>query len=684
MAVDVDKRVQTTYTVVDRATGNIMRIAQAQKALGKASANSKRMLQGMGAAQAKATQRIAAGEKATTRATGATRKASRAQRQFRSEINNVRYSFIGMTAAALGFFAAMETRKIIKISDAFEQTRVSVAGTLQALGFSKDFEAAMNISAAAMEKIRIQAALLPGEANEYVEVFQLGLAGMRGALKGSLQDIVNFSGHYTALAKSMNVDAPQAGRDLALMLAPERGRAGAMVKTFRQMLSTMKELPGHANLTAKAFNDMSQQARGDLMLKTLEKRKDQIEAAKQTWDAHAGAMKSNIDLIRRIGGAPLFEGMKKALEAMNNRLIDMNTGELKDTMKVIIGIGEGISRGIVAGMGAAVDMAKKLYEWTNKAITAMKDSPGMKAGSAVGAAAGVGALAMGATGPMGAAIAGIVDFASRTEAVTVVFAELMRMSEMMLTPFTALTNAAVLVSGLIGDVLEGALAGFISMITDTVGPVLGFFAGILNEGAVLFQAIRPALLELWKAVGNLFGAIGKFLNPIIRILGTALLGIFKIVRWMLTPVLDGLVTAVMAIITVLGEFIKAMGRFLGALADDFEDLTGVKTSTGGKTDKDMPGGAPKDWIKEFFMGFKSDTKPGPDLDLSGVPIPQTPGARGGGGRAYQDFRYSRFTIDQKFAEGFDPDRIAVAFANDLGKVGETKLQSGFEPLFGIQ
>lgn len=35
-----------------------------------------------------------------------------------------------------------------------------------------------------------------------------------------------------------------------------------------------------------------------------------------------------------------------------------------------------------------------------------------------------------------------------------------------------------------------------------------------------------------------------------------------------------------------------------------------------------------------------------------------------------DFRGSRFDIKQAFAPGFDPDRIAVAFANDLARVGE--------------
>lgn len=49
-----------------------------------------------------------------------------------------------------------------------------------------------------------------------------------------------------------------------------------------------------------------------------------------------------------------------------------------------------------------------------------------------------------------------------------------------------------------------------------------------------------------------------------------------------------------------------------------------------------------------------------------------------------DFRNSRFDIQQRFAEGFDPDRVAVAFTNDLASLADRKLQSGFSPVFAIR
>ncbi len=44
-----------------------------------------------------------------------------------------------------------------------------------------------------------------------------------------------------------------------------------------------------------------------------------------------------------------------------------------------------------------------------------------------------------------------------------------------------------------------------------------------------------------------------------------------------------------------------------------------------------------------------------------------------------DFRFSRFDIKQEFAEGFDPDRIAVAFSTDLARLGEFKMRASTSP-----
>lgn len=61
--------------------------------------------------------------------------------------------------------------------------------------------------------------------------------------------------------------------------------------------------------------------------------------------------------------------------------------------------------------------------------------------------------------------------------------------------------------------------------------------------------------------------------------------------------------------------------------------------------------------------------------------PKTPKGRQ---TTINDFRFSKFDIRQEFAEGFDPDRIAVAFASDLANLGEMRMQSAYAPLFAIR
>jgi len=48
---------------------------------------------------------------------------------------------------------------------------------------------------------------------------------------------------------------------------------------------------------------------------------------------------------------------------------------------------------------------------------------------------------------------------------------------------------------------------------------------------------------------------------------------------------------------------------------------------------------------------------------------------------HQDFRYSRFDITQKFADGFSPERVAAAFVGDLESMASQRLSSGFAPAF---
>jgi hypothetical protein len=69
------------------------------------------------------------------------------------------------------------------------------------------------------------------------------------------------------------------------------------------------------------------------------------------------------------------------------------------------------------------------------------------------------------------------------------------------------------------------------------------------------------------------------------------------------------------------------------------------------------------------------------LDRARMPERSAPSERD---KKQFNFPNARFDITQQFAEGFDPDRIAVAFANDLAAIGEMRTQSSLSQAFSIR
>jgi hypothetical protein len=63
------------------------------------------------------------------------------------------------------------------------------------------------------------------------------------------------------------------------------------------------------------------------------------------------------------------------------------------------------------------------------------------------------------------------------------------------------------------------------------------------------------------------------------------------------------------------------------------------------------------------------------------------GAKGGDqteAPPYMDFRGSKFTIENNFAEGFDIGRVSVAITEGIAATGQRRLQSGLTPLYAIR
>lgn len=87
------------------------------------------------------------------------------------------------------------------------------------------------------------------------------------------------------------------------------------------------------------------------------------------------------------------------------------------------------------------------------------------------------------------------------------------------------------------------------------------------------------------------------------------------------------------------------------------------------------------FFNALFSFNLTDLVSGRELNLSVKDAMKKP--KGGGGTTF-DFRGSRFNIEQKFAEGFDPDRIATAFSRDIGELAERRTQSNLTGMLGLR
>src|ERR1700690_4482789 len=100
-----------------------------------------------------------------------------------------------MGTAITGLVAGLAIHEIAKIGSTFEQNSIQIAGFLSALSNGKTGYAEGLVEARdVIQQITNDAAKLPGEAEEYIEVFKAGYPFVQGAMPGgSLQQMTDFT-----------------------------------------------------------------------------------------------------------------------------------------------------------------------------------------------------------------------------------------------------------------------------------------------------------------------------------------------------------------------------------------------------------------------------------------------------------------------------------------------------------
>jgi hypothetical protein len=291
---------------------------------------------------------------------------------FTKKAQGARDAAISWGAAISAAVVGIGVEKIAKIGSDFEQNRIQIAGFLSALGVSSDFNAGLTQADETIKSITNAAARLPGEAEEYIDVFKAGLPFVQGALPGaSLGQMTDFTNKLTAIGKAMRLPADLIGREISEILAPGEGNAQKRLPLFRLFLPLMRQLQGQANLTAQGFNAMTQPQRAKLMMQVFEKLQPMLDASAQSFDALWGAVKSTFTILTRLATEGLFAQIKVGLDELNNALFTADgqltpfAKDIVDTAKKFIGyvtqmIGSAVRFAVQLGKNQAVLAALKL------------------------------------------------------------------------------------------------------------------------------------------------------------------------------------------------------------------------------------------------------------------------------------------------------------------------------------
>ena len=384
------------------------------------------------------------------------------------------------------------------------------------------------------------------------------------------------------------------------------------------------ELKGQMGVKdAAAFNALSAQKRFEKLDEVIKKNKDGIDAFANTWEAVSSTSESYMKSLVIAGSKPLFEEAKKNLKAMNDYL------------------GKSMER--------VSEMAELFGAMTVSSVKALGSVLG-GTGSALLSRSAAGGTLQSAGGVLNT----LANFASTIISLLAPLGEVI----------SAISNAAL---GLLVP-LVGGVASVIDAWASIAGLVFKNALGLL---ASVVDVIAPGLAFFGSAVQGLYTAMSDI---IILLAAKAKPYADKIVEWM-WKLVDALVKAANWIATKTGQSsmigeIQAQFKELHSKADNAREYLGVSKV-------DAVGGI-SGYIKKFYEEREQAEKDRKE-ELAKA---EKNAAKLKRPSITQDFRGSKFSIEQNFATGFDPGRVLTAVREDAAALAQRRLTAGNTPLFG--
>jgi hypothetical protein len=223
-----------------------------------------------------------------------------------------RLGMIGV--AAVGGVAAMGVRALardmVQLNSVTQDTEIGIAGMLQANGGAATFADGMRDASSVLASIRRDADALPGEAQDFVNVFSTALPAALQAGMSNALDVSRFTNQFAAVGIALHVDADQSGRDLRLLL---QGRAGAQVAMWNQLQSLVGK-------TAEEFNAMSAPQRLTALQGATGRYADMVGAFSGTFSTALTTVMGKAHRLEELATRPLFDRATARLQEMGSYL----------------------------------------------------------------------------------------------------------------------------------------------------------------------------------------------------------------------------------------------------------------------------------------------------------------------------------------------------------------------------
>ena len=369
------------------------------------------------------------------------------------------------------------------------------------------FARAFQASSTAMQLITREAARLPGEAEDYVQALVSGQVGMTRHGINTLGGQVSMASRFSATAQMLGVTGDQAARDLQSFMTSTVTKRSPTMRSLAGFLTTAG---GKDLSTAKDYNKASAAEQVEALEHALAHFAETLSEYNRTYDAQMGTFKSNLRMIARLGGQPLYKAFVGGLEKVNEYL-EKNQWRFAE-------IGQAISRQVLRGAAAARRGATTAQSWLSPLGAQLTGRQGDLRSMAGGVGRFGGTIAPFGFGAM-APLSGFLGIIKRATGDLGGFQKFLGQGVVILRRFGDVGSELGKLAYTIGGHVMGAFMGLVDVIT----PYVNRWAPRLSKafadmGAWLDNAVTVMGPPTRKFIGSLFDvgeALGRTFGPIV-------------------------------------------------------------------------------------------------------------------------------------------------------------------------